>query len=211
MTYLLCDCQLITCNHLNTNSKVKCPANGLSTIMSWRIKQGKQPTKCPRTSRTFFSLFQNLLICNPKRSQTLFSKLVNNGIDFSSNFFFFLATIQNLFKSFFTSPNPVSNCSTLVHGIKRQKMHFYDVCACLLFELTSITLHFSQVTSLAYWNQQPSRESQLHVNRFDRKFCHYCCPNIDFVQWLIIPNFKVLLVPSKSHFECQDGCVKIGI
>ncbi|CBI38133.3 unnamed protein product, partial [Vitis vinifera] len=56
MTYLLCDCQLITCNHLNTNSKVKCPVDGLNTIMSWRIKQGKQPTKCPRTSRTFFSL-----------------------------------------------------------------------------------------------------------------------------------------------------------
>ena len=87
MTYLLCDCQLITCNHLNTNSKVKCPAEGHSTIMSWRIKQGKQPTKCPRTSRTFFSLFWNLLICNPKRLQTLFSELVNNGMDFSSNFF----------------------------------------------------------------------------------------------------------------------------
>ena len=68
MTYLLCDWQLITCNHLNTNSKVKCPADGLSTVMPWRIKQGQQPTKCPRTSRTFFSLFWNLLICNPKRS-----------------------------------------------------------------------------------------------------------------------------------------------
>ena len=173
MTCLLCDFQLITYNHLNTNSKVKCHADGLSTIMSWRIKQGKQPTKCLRTSRTFFSLFWNLLICNLKRSQTPFNELVNNGMDFSNNFFFLLATIQNLFRSSFARSNPITirinviNCSTLVHGIERRKMHFYDVCVCLLFELASITLHFSQVTSLAYWNQQLSRESQLHVSRFD--------------------------------------------
>lgn len=41
-----------TCDHLYTNPQVKCSLDRLSTVMSRRIKQGQQATKCPWPSST---------------------------------------------------------------------------------------------------------------------------------------------------------------
>lgn len=64
--------------------------------MSWRIKQGQQPAKCPRASRTFLGFLWNFLKSHSKRPQTPFSKLVNYGMYFSRNLISLLAQVEDL-------------------------------------------------------------------------------------------------------------------
>jgi hypothetical protein len=55
-TSLFSNGELITSDHLNIDAKVKSTADGLCTIMPWRVKEGQETQELPRLSCTLLGL-----------------------------------------------------------------------------------------------------------------------------------------------------------
>jgi hypothetical protein len=52
---------VVTSNHFNIDTKMKCSTNSFSTVMPRWVKKGQQTNKLPRSTGAFFSFLRNFL------------------------------------------------------------------------------------------------------------------------------------------------------